>query len=163
MNFKSKKGWLDYLYYRINKQRDFALCGLFKLPDKEVRAAKWTSYHRAIFPVDYNEDWKLKNINQRQILPSEVVLDIETKEGINETIQKLKERHIEHYVYDTGSRGVHISIFFDRDLNREEKERIIKTFGGDLQKSANITMIALEFTEHWKSGKKKEFYNGNSN
>ena len=156
-----KKNWLDYLYYKINKQRDFALCGLYKLPNGEIRATKWTSYHKAVFPVDYNENWKLKNINQRQILPCEVVLDIESKEGIKELIESLKNQQIEHYVYDTGSRGVHISLFFDRDLTREEKEKIISTFGGDLQKSAERTMIALEWTEHWKSGKIKEVYNGN--
>src|SRR3989344_9249201 len=107
-----KKSWLDYLYYKINKQRDFALCGLYKLPDGEIRATKWTSYHKAVFPVDYNESWKLKNINQRQILPCEVVLDIETKEGIKELIESLKNQQIEHYVYDTGSRDVHFSLFF---------------------------------------------------
>lgn len=156
-----KKNWLDYLYYKINKQRDFALCGLYKLPNGEVRATKnWTSYHKEVFPIDYNESWKLNSINQRQILPCEVVLDLETKEGLNEIIQQLKTEQIEHSIYDTGSRGVHINLFFDRDLTKKEKEAIISKFGGDLQKSAERTMIALEWTEHWKSGKIKEIYNG---
>jgi len=160
---KSKKGWLDYLYYKINKQIDFALCGLYKLPNGEIKATKWTSYHKAVFPIDYNRDWKLKHINQRQILPCEVVLDLETKDGIEETIKRLKEQQIEFCIYDTGSRGFHISMFFDRDLTKGEKEKIILPYGGDLQKSGKRTMIALEFTEHWKSGKKKDVYNGKSN
>lgn len=156
-----KKSWLDYLYYKINKQRDFALCGLYKLQNGEVRATKWTSYHEAVFPIGIGEDWKLNKINQRQILPCEVVLDLESKEGIDQIIRRLKEQQTEHYVYDTGSRGFHISLFFSRDLTREEKEKIISAFGADLQKATDRTMIALEFTSHWKSGKIKEVYNGN--
>ena len=156
-----KKAWLDYLFYKINKQRNFVLCGLYKLLNGEVRATKWVSYYKSVFPIDYNESWKLKSINQRQILPCEVVIDLESKERVNQIIESLKKQKIEHYVYDTGSRGVHISLFFDRDLSQEEKKKIISVFGGDLQKSTERTMIALEWTEHWKSGKIKEIYNGN--
>lgn len=157
----TKKEWLDYLYYFVNKQQDFALCGLYKLSNGEVRATKWASYHKAVFPVDINEGWKLNKINQRQILACEVVLDLESREGIGEIIQTLEKLKIEHYVYDTGSRGFHVSLFFSRDLIQKEKEKVISIFDADLQKSFDRTMIALEYVPHWKSQKIKEIYNGN--
>lgn len=151
----SKKSWLDYLYYKKNKQRDYLVCGLRKIGEKVI-PTKWVPYSAAVFPVDINEDWKLNWINQRQILAGEVVVDLEERAKLQPALDKLRAWKVEAYVYDTGSRGYHIDIFFDRDLSQSEKLEIIKTLGGDEQKASQKTLISLEFCPHWKSGKIKE-------
>ena len=152
----SKKGWLDYLFYKIGKQQyDFKLCGLQKTEDR-VKATKWRKFSEVIFPIDVNEDWKIKHINNREILPNEVVLDLEDKKQYPKVIERLKEIGWEFYAYETGSRGHHIHIFFNRAMTSEEKLKIIKEFGADEQKASNSCMIALENCPHWKTGKIKE-------
>jgi hypothetical protein len=151
-----KKEFLDYLYYELGKQQyDFYLCGLHKVGDM-VRATKWVKYSELCFPLDPWEDYKLGHINQRQILPNEVVLDLEDTSTINFVIAKLKEKKAFFYNYATGSKGYHIHLFFKRALNEVEKLQIINNFGADPQKASPKTMIALEFSPHWKSGKVKE-------
>jgi len=153
---KSKKEWLDYLFYNLGKQQyDFRLCGLTKKDDKVI-STKWKKFSEVIFPVDFNEDWKIEYINTREILPCEVVIDLEDKKNIKKIIKKLKEDNLLFYVFDTHSRGYHIHIFFEKPLTNEEKLRIIKRYGGDKQKSYQGTTIALEGAVHWKSGKIKE-------
>ena len=152
----NKKGFLDYLFYKINQQRDFALCGLYKLSNGEIKSTKWTSYQKAVFPVDFNEDWKLKSINQRQVLPCEIVLDLENREQLNPIIKELRQLRFCFYVYSTCSRGYHVHIFFNRALKTKEKLAIIKYFKADEQKATEKTLIALENAVHWKSGKIKE-------
>jgi hypothetical protein len=68
----------------------------------------------------------------------------------------LKQLKIYFYAYDTGSRGYHIHIFFNRELQTFEKLAIIRHFGADEQKAVEKTLIALENATHWKSGKIKE-------
>ena len=158
-----KKEWLDKLYYVIGRQQyDFALCGL-KLKDGEVKSTKWKTYRNVCFPLNPEENYKLNWINQRQILPCEVVLDLETKETLPKITSKLTELGYIFYVFQTGSRGYHVHVFFNRDLTEEEKLQIIKYFGADTQKSSKRTMIALEFSEHYKSGKIKDLIEDGNN
>ena len=79
-------------------------------------------------------------------------MDLEEKEQLNPTIEKLKQTDAKFYVFETGSRGYHIHIFFNRDFNQKEKEAIIRYFGADIQKASEKTLIALEYSKHWKSG-----------
>jgi hypothetical protein len=147
--------WLAYLYYFIGKQNcDFWLCGL-KKTEEGVISTKWKRYSQVCFAPDIGEDWKICWVNQRQVLPNEVVLDIENKEQLNPIIEKLKKLGLIFYVFSAG-KGVHIHVFFDRELSEGEKLKIINHFGADTQKASNKTMIALEFTPHWKSQKIKE-------
>jgi len=159
----TKKGWLDYLYYNVGQQQfDFRLNSLSRQPDGSCKSSKWKKYSELIFPIDYNEDWKIKNINNREILPNEVVIDLEEKESLQKVLEKIKSFKVPYYVWDTHSRGFHIHIFLDRILSVEEKLWVIKECGGDIQKANNGTTIALENAEHWKSGKKTELLlNGN--
>lgn len=159
-----KKIWLDKLYYDIGKQNfDFELSGTFKRKDGIVGFSKWKKYSECIFPIDFDgtsEDWKkesfFKQINQRQILPNEIVIDLEEKESLPEIIKKLKELKLIFYIFSTGSRGYHIHIFFHEKYKPKEKLAIIKYCGGDEQKDGERVLIALEYANHWKSEKIKE-------
>ena len=153
----SKKAWLDFLYYDVGKQRyDFYVSGLYKKKDDEIISTKWLTYSQACFHLDKDDDWLIGWINQRQILPIEVVLDLEDRQRTKVILQELDHRGIRYFTYDTGSRGVHIHLFFDRELSVKEKSKIIAHYGADSQKASQKTQIALEFTPHWKSGRNKE-------
>jgi hypothetical protein len=152
-----KKAWLDYLFYEIGKQAyNYKICSLNKGQNDERISSKWITYMEAVASLNINEHWKLKHYNQRQILPNEVVLDLEDKTKLDLIIHDLIERKQKFYVFDTHSRGVHINIFFNKKLSQKRKQVIITFFGADQLKSADNTMIALEFSKHWKSGQVKE-------
>lgn len=148
------KQFLDYLFYEIGQQRyDFYL----QCSEKEGLKTKWRKYSEICF--DYGNPknkWFIEHCNQRQILPCEIVLDFERKDQLKPAIERLKKFELKYYVYSTGSRGYHIHIFFNRDLTKREKENIIKYFDADIQKAGVKTLIALEHSKHWKSGKIKQ-------
>lgn len=156
------KSWLDNLYYQIGKQQhDFYI----QWSDKEgvevagnkVSHGKWKKYSEICFdPENKKNQWFLEHCNQRQILPIEVVLDLEERNQLASVIEKLREFKIKFYCFDTGSRGFHVHIFFNRILTAKEKLSIINYFGADPQKASEKCLIALEFAPHWKSGKIKE-------
>ena len=165
---RKKKIRLDKLYYEIGQQKyDFFLCGLKKDKEGEIISTKWKRFSKCVFPIDFDgtaDNWEdrkfFEQINQRQILPCEVVLDLEEKELLKPTIEKLKKWEWEFSAFATGSRGYHIHIFLDRELSEREKLRIIKQFGADTQKASDKCMIALEFEKSWKTGRIKELENG---
>jgi hypothetical protein len=151
----NKKSWLDYLYYKVgNQQYDFRVNGL-KKKDDVVTSTKWKKYSEVCFPIDIGEDWKIEYVNNREILPCEVVIDLEEENGIKNVIEKLTADNLTFYVFKTGSRGFHIHIWFKESLTNEEKLGIVKRYGGDEQKANNGTTIALEYTPHFKTGKIK--------
>ena len=150
-----RKQWLDKLYYDIGKQQyDFRLNGLKKV-DGEPKSTRWKKYSELVFPVDINESWKIDYINNREILPNEIVIDLEERTTIRFIVKKLKKHKITFYVFDTGSRGYHIHIFGKRNYSNKEKMAFTKRFFGDEQKAYNGTTIALEYAPHWKSNKIK--------
>jgi hypothetical protein len=153
-----KKAWLDYLFYKIGKQAyNFKICAVEKDEQgNSIPKSKWLTYFEAVASLDINENWKLKKYNQRQILPNEVIIDLEDKKNLKDIILKLKESKLTFYIFDTHSRGVHINIFYNKKLSKIRKEVLIKYFQGDLSKSGDMTMIALEFCPHWKSGEIKD-------
>lgn len=149
----SNKEFLDYLYYEAGHQNYDFLLQVSKAGIK----TKWKRYSEICFnPEDKNNKWFIENCNQRQILPCEVVLDLEDKARLTPVIEELKQYKVDFYTYDTKSRGYHIHIFFNRDLTQEEKLAIIRHFKADEQKAAEKTLIALEGAIHFKSGKIKE-------
>ena len=153
----NKKSYLDYLYYDIGKQQyDFKLSGLQRTEQGD-KSTKWFKYSEKIMPLDPTEDYKIKWINQRQILPNEIVIDLEEKNTIKEVLKKLKEFGHENYkIFDTGSRGYHIHLFFKFELTEKQKAKYIEKLGADVQLSSEKHMINLEYAEHWKSGKIKQ-------
>jgi len=146
--------WLDKLFYQIGKQNyDFYL----QYSEKNRINTKWRKYSEVCFDCEDKKNcWFLEHVNQRQVLPIEVVLDLEKKEQLKPTIEKLKSMGITFYVFSTGSRGFHIHIFFNREISEKEKLRIIKFFGADSQKASKKCLISLEYAKHWKSGKMKQ-------
>jgi len=147
------KDWLDYLFYNVGQQKyDFYLQYL----EKEGINTKWKKYSEVCFDCkNPKNNWFLENVNQRQILPIEVVLDLEEKEQLKPVIEKLKKLDMIFYVFSTGSRGFHIHMFFNKELPKKEKLRIINYFGADTQKASKKCLISLEYAKHWKSGKIK--------
>ena len=159
-DLKKITSWLSYLFYKAgNQSYDFEL----QVLEKEGIKTKRKKYSEICFDIENKKNkWFLSKANQRQILPFEVVLDLEEKKQLKPSIEKLKELGVRFYVFSTGSRGYHIHLFFDRELSKEERLKIIKYFDADTQKASDRTMIALEFACHWKSGKEKELIeNGN--
>ena len=162
-NLKEKKALLDNLYYVVGKQQyDFYLCGTF-VKDGNKHFTKWKKYSECVFLVDENgnsEDWKIQKffeqINQRQIFPNELVLDIEDKSQMKEVLDLLdKIKGLEDYhIYDTGSRGFHIHLL-GIELNDKEKKFLCKKFKVDEQKAYTKTLIAMECCPHWKTGRIK--------
>ena len=144
--------FLNYLFYDFGKQKyDFEL----QFNEKDGIKTKWRKFSQICFdPENSWNKWFLGHVNQRQILPCEIVLDLEEKEQLKPTIEKLKQTSAKFYIYETGSRGYHIHLFFNQDLTKRQKETIIQYFGADIQKAGGL--IALEFAPHWKSGKIKK-------
>lgn len=152
-----KKEILDKVFYLYGKQKyDFWVCGTYG----ERKFTKWKKYFEAVANIDNNSSWEeisyFNSINQRQILPNEVVLDIEEREKIGDIISKLLLGGYEFKIFNTGSRGFHIHLFFgNEEFNEEEKRAIISYFGTDIQKSNDKNLIALEGCPHWKTGRNK--------
>jgi len=163
MDRRDKKKILDNLFYNIGKQQfDFLVCGL-KKRDGEIISTKWKKFSDAVFPIDFDgtsSDYKeqnyFDNINQRQIFPNELVLDIEDPKKLNPIIKKLEIIGLIFQTYKTGSRGYHIHIIFKENIEEREKMFYIKKFGVDEMKAYTKTLIALENVPHWKTGNLKE-------
>lgn len=123
------------------------------------------SKHRSILEC-METDWGIKFLqkaNHRQILPIELVLDLDEKptlKKINHICDELDKLECVYYCYSTGSKGYHIHIF-DYDLinnqhaktNRRNSFNVL--FGCDELKNSERVMIAMENKPHWKTGNKK--------
>jgi len=157
-----KKAFLDNLFYQVGKQNyDFFLAGTFKLEDGSNGFTKWKKFSECVFPIDYDgscADWKtqkfFEQINQRQILPFEIVLDVEEKKQIKLIIKQLEKWKWDYSIWTAG-KGYHIHIKGNKDMTKELKIATIKLLGTDAQKDSDKCLIALENVPHWKSGKVK--------
>lgn len=161
MLISEKKKLLDKIYYYFGRQNyDFDLMILQLDDEKKVVSSKWVSYKNLFFQnpqIEYSKDF-FSQVNNRTILPCEVVIDIESGEKFQEIIKLLVKKKFFFYPYNTGSRGFHIHLFFNRALNRKEKVKFLKKYGlgiADLQKAGERCPIALENCEHYKTGNKK--------
>jgi len=148
-----KKQWLDKLYYEIGKQQfNFELCCL----TKEGSKSKWKKY------LDVQSDEKfLEKANNRSIFPNEVAIDLEDPKLFVPVFEKIKRDFKFYSAYKTGSRGYHINLFFDKELDPKQKLIIIKKYAGDTQKASKRCMLALENCPHWKTGNPKELIEEN--
>lgn len=162
---------LARLYYDLGKQAtDYAL----QHSRKEGEDVIWTK-RKAFLDLDPEKDrWFIQHCNHRQILQNEVIFDFDrviTKEDtlVDTDVHKLiAELHTDgwrYVVYHTGSKGVHVHIYFDGLilLSRQQREAfrtgLLKRYSWfanvDYQKTSDKTMIALEHTPHWRTGTKK--------
>jgi len=162
MNFKElrthvdRKSLLDRVYYKIGKQKyNFEVCTLYGSFGTE-----WKPYLLA-----QADESLMRVVNNRTILPNEIVLDIEDPEFFEDIFELIKKEFEYYHAYRTGSRGYHIHLFFDRDLSKDEKLLVIQKYGCDETKANQRSMIALEGCPHWKTGniktliKKRAGYN----
>lgn len=151
----NKKEFLEKLYENRN---DFEV---FRLTKKNGKASaewiKWLKYSEA-----RKSEKLLDEINQRSIFQAEIVLDLEDAKELDDVKWKLNEENLSYEVWATQSRGYHLHLWF-KDLvtlnsdNREfAKEQFIKHFGCDTAKKSERNVIALEYADHWKSGKPKK-------
>lgn len=114
---------------------------------------KWKKFNEAT-PEE------IKEANLRQIFPEEVVLDFETPD-ITEALNKLENKDWNYYLYDSGSRGKHIHIFFygldqySQELRNKIRKTIIKEFNSDETKSSEATLVARFNKPHFKTLKEK--------
>lgn len=153
---KNKKEILDNIYYNLGRQHtDFHIFGLHKNFN-----TKHKKYSTICFNLDFDETNPfLNNINNRTICENEVVLDIETKESLEEVKKKLSSpllNDCDIFIYDTGSRGIHVHIWYKNPISKEIKKALIKIFGADALKSGDYSPIALEKVPHWKTGRYKK-------
>ncbi|GAI48858.1 unnamed protein product, partial [marine sediment metagenome] len=140
---------------------DFEVFGLKKDKNFDTISTIHKKYSDAIFPMshlgtcpDRDTYFFFRDINQRQILPCEIVLDIEDG-NIDEILDKLKKWNCEFHAYTAG-KGYHVHLFFPNELTQEKKLKVIKFFKCDEMKSSERTWIALENVKHWKSLKIKQ-------
>lgn len=164
---ESPKGKKHFLEHLANKYGDFKIAKMFRDKEGEVHSSK----HKSVFECNFNNDKLLYEANNRQILESEIVIDIDPPKGetpektrrrFESTCKFLNRKDIEYRAYSTGSRGYHIHIIYpdlltiNNYIRTQLRQQILGQFKGyDLSKSSNNVMIALEFSTHFKTGKTK--------
>lgn len=162
---RKQKEILDRIYYDLGNQHTDLEVFSLKKKDDEVISSKHLKFSEAVFPVEFDgscEDWRkqkfFSEINNRTICKNEVVLDIETKEKTKEIKNKLKEiDDCDIFMYDSGSVGIHVHLWYRNPIKKEIKEKLIEIFGADSLKSGEKSPIQLEDTLHWKrTGRKKK-------
>jgi hypothetical protein len=161
---KGKKFFLEHL---ANKYGDFKIAKMYKDKNGDVHSSK----HKTVLECNEVDDRLLYEANNRQLFESEIVIDIDPKKGELPEKTKRKFKSYCNYLdslsicyrgYSTGSRGYHIHItnksllFIQPHYRQQLRQSILSTFKGyDLSKSSDKTMIALEFSNHFKTGKPK--------
>lgn len=123
------------------------------------------SKHRSVLEC-METDWGLKFLaksNHRQILPNELVLDLDDKptlQKIKVMCDKLDTLECIYRAYFTGSKGYHIHIW-DYDLISNQRRKTKRRnaynilFNCDGLKNSENVMIAMENQPHWKTGNQK--------
>jgi hypothetical protein len=164
---ESPKGKRHLLEHLANKYGDFKIAKMYKDKEGDVHSSK----HKTVLACNETNDKLLYEANNRQIFESELVIDIDPPKGENpaktkrrfqSTCNFLNRQGLGYRAYSTGSRGYHIHLIFPKLLSitnyerTQMRQRILSQFKGyDLSKCSNNVMIALEFSEHFKTGKPK--------
>jgi len=156
---ESLRSWLQKV---CNKYGDFKVCGNYidKFGEK-----RWTK-HKSVLEC-WSDDLKfLDTVSHRQVLPYEVILDLDDKESIakkEDICDHLEELGEEFYCFSTGSKGYHIHIIskdicnlsdYHKKLLREQIYALSDIAFDELKASSKV-MIAISSVPHWKSGKEK--------
>ncbi len=132
---------------------------------------KWLPYKSEPYMKFYGS---IKNFtpNHREVLANEVIIDCDNKaKFVREAVYKrIKETNLAYSMWDTGNRGTHIHLYFEKidKLTYEDrkliKELIIRYYFGDLIKSCKIDMalvsrhmIRIEYGKHEKTKLYKDF------
>ena len=170
-----KEHILAKLYYDIGKQAtNFSLQHSHKQDEETI----WTKRHTFL---ELSEDphkntWMIQHCNHRQILKNEIILDFDRTipkdralddYDVKRIIRQLTRDDFRFCVYHSGSKGVHIHIYWNPLAASSTRERVefrelliesyTKRFavGLDKQLALDSAMIALEHVPHWKTGNRK--------
>jgi len=165
----NKNKWLSKLYYDLGKQ---------KTNEMKVQNSFINNEGDKIF---YKREYALdvigtnKKYSHRTLLKNEIVLDLDPEPDMKKTLKeviediknKLKYNNFRYVIYFTGSRGYHIHIYdnYMFKLNLSDRIKYRHQVCSNLSKfydkmiCAENHMIAMEFTEHWKTGKIKDIIN----
>lgn len=160
LNKTTKKKWLQDV---CNKYGDFKIAYSHK--NKDGTHIFWK--HKSIMECWHNDLPYLNKCNHRQILPWEIIIDLDDKKAIKNVwniCNELKRNNEEYYCFSTGSKGYHIHIINFNLLNkssnyrRKVRESVYNYFKIkiDFAKSSDNVLIAMENTPHWKTGRRKE-------
>ena len=145
----SKK--LKLLKHFFHKYGDFTIF----YADKRTDALwpKWKKYSECT-------PRELEEANLRELMPDEVMFDIETPEGYKEFLDKVKETGIKlNSLWKSGSKGYHATATFSELKQCSEshrvviREAIIREYKTDPAKKNGL--IALEHALHFKTGNVK--------
>ena len=147
-----------YLQELCNKYGDFKVAYAFKNSEGDMIWSK----HKSVMQLWQEENWwMLSKVNNRTILPNEIILDIDD-DTERKRLNKLKKINtflefsgVYHKMYFTGSKGYHVHILLNKELTPDERKFYTKKFKVDELKISTRVMIALEFAPHWKTGRQK--------
>lgn len=132
---------------------------------------KWSRHIDVIEITEKEEWWRLEQANNRTSFLNEIILDFDPilgedtqhfKNRVGKVFFSMKEKEINFRCFFSGSRGYHFHIEFNylvflSNHHRDSvKKAIISLFNAELLKASERTMIALEYTPHWKTGNAKK-------
>lgn len=145
---------------KYKKERDDFIRNIVKeKPNMKVlyvngKGINWTN-EKIIKELNQKEK---DDFNLRKQFDDEITLDLEEPYRLSEVISKLKDKNYSYEVWETGSRGFHISLRFSniKNLELELKDRVrkyvIDYFNTDLRLAKQSQWLALEYTPHFKTG-----------
>jgi hypothetical protein len=99
--------------------------------------------------------------NLRELFSNEVVLDVEDKKLLEQTQAILSAEDVNYEIWDSGSRGFHVHIFFDELSKKDEtykkvlRRKFIIKYSADLAKATEHSLIARPNKLHFKTMKQK--------
>lgn len=134
-------------FHQLDKDLDFAI----------ANGEKWTKWKKW---EELSIEQKI-GINHRGILSNEIVFDIENKNDHIELEKLLQKEGFNFSTWDTGGKGTHTHLFFDKPLESKQKlffvQKIEKTINIQLDESAvkGRRVIGIELGYHRKTGKRK--------
>ena len=123
----------------------------------QLSRKKWSS--EKILKDLTNEEKKQFNLIKQ--LSNEIILDVEEKYVVEDIIKQLQEQDYSYEVWDTGSRGVHISLKFNNlaehslTLRNRIRKYIINLYNCDEALAKESQWVACPFKPHFKTGKAK--------
>jgi len=128
--------------------------GTYGFPRKTVMEC-WHSYKGLIW---------LERVNNRTILPFEIVLDIDddkSEKNMNRICDSIDKYGLSYKAYFSGSKGYHVHIHskvmaeYSKLYRERIREFLIKKFDCDGLKKRESHLIALEDCPHWRTGNMK--------
>ena len=183
MNEKTYNEYLNQLY-SLDTNR-FALLqslantfGDFKATHSIVKKNGDKQFSKWRTIVELSESGYTPKLSHRQILPFEIVLDVDEPDKLKQTTKLFRglcsSLKCDLFMFETGSKGYHIHIFAINDYIKKKKniynnfldsleiiiKRYAKYYDLDTLKISRNVLIALEFAPHWKSQKQKKIILG---